>query len=756
MIRHSLFSALSISVWVIVALLLFGSLSHALGDDDQDGPPTHRSNNTQSSGFTANQVGRFPNGNNDVSPLFRFSQSSQFGLPFQAGMGFPFNSAAFQQNGFPQLNSFQQTSLPQQNGFQQNNSPQNGFLQGGFPQNGFQQPGFSPNNFRQNTLPQNGFQQSLLQQQNGGFGQGNQFSSLGLQSQLGGNLGLQNQLSGNSFQNQLGGNGFQNQLGLQNQLGFSQNPLELGLLQQNQMTLQNQFALKNQLGVQNQLGIQNPFQLQNQLGFQNQLRGQQQSPLSFSQQLGPSGFNNELLVSQLGLSNPQLTSSNLGFGQSNFGLGFPQSNSGTLFATTGSESGSSSARPIGSNQVLLQGGQFQESPSLSGLQFGSTNRFPFGTSSVTNNRFSANGVGRGESQFGSQFASQLNSDPFLSQRPQFQFSVGNGQQSKQVREFSPNERALSFNDSFDLTSQFQPQELQQQHQPINNPFVFQQHLSSFNNQPFAGNSQLLPQNQQPLLTQFNAFPLLTLDQQQKQQQGQQQMVPQKEFATFNNRPVLQLQTVPFSNDDDDDTKPLFNHQAAQPQKPQQQSLPLPIAMTDFSCDGRPPGYYADVKNECRTFHICIDDGSASGLKRSFACPNGTLFDQVNSVCQWKESMDCSKSHLFYPRRAASSTESATTASNSEIRPTSSPLNSQIPSPIGGFLNSTPPTNFMFLGVGQPSPAMGSLDAGRSLEDTRRNADNGGIRTRSTLYAPPQIRPPLFRPSERIDDPRKAA
>lgn len=559
-----------------MALLLFASPSHALGDDDQDGPPTRRGNNTQSSGFTGNQAGRFPNNNNDPSQLFRFSQSSQFGLPFQAGMSFPFNSAAFQQNGFPQLNNFQQSSLPQLNGFQQNTSPQNGFLQSGFAQNGFQQPGFSQNNFRQN-----GFQQSLPQQQNAGLGQGNQFSSLGLQSQLGANLGLQNQLSGNNFQNQLSGNGFQNQLGLQNQLGFSQNPLELGLLQQNQ------FGLQNQLALQNQLGIQNPFQLQNQLGLQNQLRGQQQNnPFSFSQQLGSSGLNNELLVSQLGLNNPQLTSSNLGFGQSNFGLGsFPQSNSGTLFSTTGVGSGSSSSRPIGSNQVLLQGGQFQESPSLSGFQFGGGNRFPLGTS-VTNNRFPNNGVG--ESQFGSQFGSQFNSDPFMSQRPQFQSSVDNRQQNKQVRNggLSPNERALSFNDSFDLTSLFQPVEQQRQQQPTQNPF--QQQFASFNNQPFAGNSIPFLQNQQPIGTQFNAFPLAS-DQQQKHHQNQQQIGSQNDFSTFNSRPVGQFKNVPFSNDDDDDGKSLFNHQMPQPQKPQQQSLPLPIAVTDFSCDGRPPG-----------------------------------------------------------------------------------------------------------------------------------------------------------------------
>jgi hypothetical protein len=72
-----------------------------------------------------------------------------------------------------------------------------------------------------------------------------------------------------------------------------------------------------------------------------------------------------------------------------------------------------------------------------------------------------------------------------------------------------------------------------------------------------------------------------------------------------------------------------------------------------------------------------------------------------------------------------------------------------------FPDSTPPTNFMNFGAGQPSPAHGSLDAGRSLDDTRRNTDISPIRSRSTLYTPPQIRPPLFRASEQLDDRRKA-
>lgn len=169
------------------------------------------------------------------------------------------------------------------------------------------------------------------------------------------------------------------------------------------------------------------------------------------------------------------------------------------------------------------------------------------------------------------------------------------------------------------------------------------------------------------------------------------------------------------------------------------------------------GYYADMKNGCQTYHICIADGSGSGLKRSFACPNGTLFDQASSVCQWKDDIDCSKSHLFYPRSAASTNSPSTLHSSSEIRPTMSPFNTQIPSPTesNDHQGNTTPSGFLFSGVGQPSPAMGSLDAGRSLEETRRQTDENAMRPTRNLFSPPQFRPKLFRPSERLDDHRRA-
>ena len=578
--------------------MLTDSASHALSDDDQDGPPT-RNNNTN--------LGRLPLG----SPQFLGfqQQQPQFGFPFQqSGMGFPFNSAAFQQqNGFPQQSGFQQNSFQQQSGF-----PQNGFQQ---------QTGFPQNSFAQNGL----FQQAgNFPQQNGGLvGQGSQFNSIGLQNQLmGAQLGLGNQFGGSGIQNQ--------QLALQNQLGLSQNPFALmGFLQQqqqqpnNQFGLQNQLSLKNQLGLQNQLGIQNPFLLQNQLGFQNQQLGQNPFiPFSqLAQQFGSTGLNNDPNSLQFaGLGNSQLGGFGLGQQSNNFG-NTPQNNGGF-----GTGIGTGSSAFLGNNQLLIPGGQFQDSSSSSGSQFGSSaNRFPFGTSSssLNSNRFpgqSSISSGLGGSQFaGSQFSNQLISDPFMSQRPQLSssFSLTPDNKRQQERPFrnSGNERALSFNDTFDSNANgFQQAQRQQSQQQSINPFLSQQPFASFNpQQPLTGNSLSAFDQQRPQLDSFalnqqqqqqqlggSLFPS-SFNQQFLQQQRQQQQQPSTFGGTssFQNRPT-QINNVPngpFSNQglgQNSSSKDVASDQASDQEQPgfnhfPQPQQPLPIPVTGFSCEGRPPG-----------------------------------------------------------------------------------------------------------------------------------------------------------------------
>ena len=59
---------------------------------------------------------------------------------------------------------------------------------------------------------------------------------------------------------------------------------------------------------------------------------------------------------------------------------------------------------------------------------------------------------------------------------------------------------------------------------------------------------------------------------------------------------------------------------------------------DFTCDGREYGYYADVANNCQVFHLCwpvppTEEGApAQTFMWSFICPNQTIFDQAELVC----------------------------------------------------------------------------------------------------------------------------
>ncbi|KAH6924759.1 hypothetical protein HPB50_023794 [Hyalomma asiaticum] len=56
----------------------------------------------------------------------------------------------------------------------------------------------------------------------------------------------------------------------------------------------------------------------------------------------------------------------------------------------------------------------------------------------------------------------------------------------------------------------------------------------------------------------------------------------------------------------------------------------------FSCAHRSLGYYADVGNDCKIFHVCnpvlLSDGQIAMMQYSFVCPNGTLFDQQTLTC----------------------------------------------------------------------------------------------------------------------------
>merc|ERR1719317_217349 len=70
--------------------------------------------------------------------------------------------------------------------------------------------------------------------------------------------------------------------------------------------------------------------------------------------------------------------------------------------------------------------------------------------------------------------------------------------------------------------------------------------------------------------------------------------------------------------------------------------------TSFTCEGRVEGgYYADTEAECQPFHVCSADRDGGLAKNSFLCPNGTIFNQENFVCEYWFNVDCSKAESFY-------------------------------------------------------------------------------------------------------------
>ena len=59
------------------------------------------------------------------------------------------------------------------------------------------------------------------------------------------------------------------------------------------------------------------------------------------------------------------------------------------------------------------------------------------------------------------------------------------------------------------------------------------------------------------------------------------------------------------------------------------------------------GYYSDPEAECQAFHVCTADGNGGLAKYSFLCPNGTLFNQANFVCEYWFNVDCSQAESLY-------------------------------------------------------------------------------------------------------------
>merc|ERR1711892_572324 len=70
--------------------------------------------------------------------------------------------------------------------------------------------------------------------------------------------------------------------------------------------------------------------------------------------------------------------------------------------------------------------------------------------------------------------------------------------------------------------------------------------------------------------------------------------------------------------------------------------------TSFLCEVQPvEGYYADQEGDCQLYHVCSDIGDGLFSKFDFLCPNGTIFNQEEFVCDWWFNVDCSNADAFY-------------------------------------------------------------------------------------------------------------
>ncbi|XP_065299841.1 uncharacterized protein [Dermacentor albipictus] len=96
------------------------------------------------------------------------------------------------------------------------------------------------------------------------------------------------------------------------------------------------------------------------------------------------------------------------------------------------------------------------------------------------------------------------------------------------------------------------------------------------------------------------------------------------------------------------------------ESPQSAYLGLPSGSDDivspidisFSCAHRSLGYYADIANECKIFHVCnpvlLSDGQVAMMQYSFVCPNTTMFDQQSLTCTNPPgTAPCQQAESFY-------------------------------------------------------------------------------------------------------------
>ncbi|XP_063876335.1 uncharacterized protein LOC135109141 [Scylla paramamosain] len=86
------------------------------------------------------------------------------------------------------------------------------------------------------------------------------------------------------------------------------------------------------------------------------------------------------------------------------------------------------------------------------------------------------------------------------------------------------------------------------------------------------------------------------------------------------------------------------------------TLVIPNPVDNFRCDDKIYGYYADVENDCKIFHVCVpfqqlfpaNFTTPYTLQYSFFCNNNTVFSQDTMTCAWEdEALPCEFSQELY-------------------------------------------------------------------------------------------------------------
>ncbi|XP_055596061.1 mucin-2 [Uranotaenia lowii] len=101
-----------------------------------------------------------------------------------------------------------------------------------------------------------------------------------------------------------------------------------------------------------------------------------------------------------------------------------------------------------------------------------------------------------------------------------------------------------------------------------------------------------------------------------------------------------------------------------------------IPNTNFNCRQYGNGYFADLDTKCQVFHICDE-----GKKISFLCPNGTIFRQLDLICDWWFKVDCDAA----PNHYAESSEMLSLAQKARLQ-SKHPVPQPIKSPEQFSLN----------------------------------------------------------------------